>query len=259
MPRLKTVIAICAIALLALVGAGGPAYAATTQQAPAAQTAGSIYTVQRGDTLSSIAQRAYGNANAWPCIWAANSWIMNPSYLIAGWQVALPASGSCGGGSSASPTPRPSATPVPSTGTTYVVQRGDSLVNIAYRTYGNPNAWQCIWAANRWIVNPSYIQPGWTILLPPSGACGGGAPPPATATPVPPTATPAPPTATAAPPAATATPTATRTHIVAPGESLSQIACMYYADCNYWRIYNANRDKIWNVNYILPGTVLRIP
>jgi nucleoid-associated protein YgaU len=33
---------------------------------------GTNYTVQSGDTLSSIAQRAYGDANQWPKIYDAN-------------------------------------------------------------------------------------------------------------------------------------------------------------------------------------------
>lgn len=34
--------------------------------------AGSDYTVQEGDTLSEIAQQAYGDANLWPKIYEAN-------------------------------------------------------------------------------------------------------------------------------------------------------------------------------------------
>jgi nucleoid-associated protein YgaU len=113
-------------------------------------------------------------------------------------------------------------------GTTYTVQRGDSLSSIAFRVYGNAGAWSCIWAANKWIATPAYLQAGWKIALPASGSCG-GAPP------------------------------AMRYYTVTHTDTLSDIACLYYADCNYWRIYNANRGKIWNVNYILPGTVLRIP
>jgi nucleoid-associated protein YgaU len=35
-------------------------------------TPGSNYTVQHGDTLSAIAQQAYGDGNQWPVIYNAN-------------------------------------------------------------------------------------------------------------------------------------------------------------------------------------------
>ncbi len=217
MLRFKTFLLVGLLALAASVAGGSGAAAQGLSSAAAAGPApGTTYTVQRGDTLSNIATRAYGNAGAWKCIAAANTWISSASYIQAGWRIVLPASGSCGGGGTA--------------GTTYTVQRGDSLSSIAFRVYGNAGAWSCIWAANKWIANPSYLQAGWKIALPASGSCGGGGTPPAV-----------------------------RYHTVTHTETLSSIACLYYADCNYWRIYNANRDKIWNVNYILPGTVLRIP
>ncbi len=198
----------------------GPAAAAQGMTGPAAQTAGTTYTVVAGDNLSSIAQRAYGNANAWIVIWNANNWIVNPNYLISGWKLTIPGNG----GSQPAPQPAP--------GGTYVVQKGDNLSSIAMHYYGNATSWACIWAANNWIVNPSYLLPGWVITIPASGSCGGGAPNP----------TPQP-----------------RYHTVARGETLSGIACYYYSDCNYWRIYNANTNVIWSINYLQAGWVLRIP
>jgi nucleoid-associated protein YgaU len=115
-----------------------------------------------------------------------------------------------------------------------VIRSGDTLSGIAWRVYGNPGAWPCIWAANPGIANPRFLLRGWKIALPPPAACAAPAPAPAPA--------PGP-----------------RYHTVVSMETLSGIACRYYADCNYWRIYNANRGEIWNVNYILPGTVLLIP
>jgi nucleoid-associated protein YgaU len=200
----------------------GPAAAAREVSGPAAQTPNSTYTVVPGDNLSSISQRAYGSPNFWNSIWQANNWIVNPNYLLPGWKITIP---QVQGGSPPSPAPQP----VPST--TYVVQGGDNLSTIAQRIYGNAAAWACIWAANAWIVNPSYILPGWVLNIPPAGSCGGGPGP-----------TPAP-----------------RYHTVQAGQTLSGIACYYYVDCNYWRIYNANTNLIWNVNYLQAGWVLRIP
>ncbi len=220
MKRLGTLLLVCGMLLVTLLS--GPAAAARELNSPAAQTAGTTYTVVAGDNLSSIAQRAYGNANAWIVIWNANNWIVNPNYLIPGWRLTLPGNG----GSLPVPQPPP--------GGTYVVQPGDSLSTIAMRYYGNATSWACIWAANNWIVNPSYIVAGWVINIPAScGASNGGGPP-----------NPAP---------------QPRYHTVQRGESLSGIACYYYSDCNYWRIYNANTGVIWNINYLQAGWVLRIP
>ncbi|HET7077738.1 MAG TPA: LysM peptidoglycan-binding domain-containing protein [Chloroflexia bacterium] len=221
MLRFKTFLLVGLLALAASVAGGsGAAAQGLSSTAAAGPAPGTTYTVQRGDTLSNIAARAYGNAGAWSCILNANRWISNAQYVQAGWKLVLPAANACAG------------LPAGGTaGTSYTVQRGDSLSSIAFRVYGNAGAWSCIWAANKWIANPSYLQAGWKIALPASGSCGGGGTPPP----------------------------AVRYHTVTHTETLSGIACLYYADCNYWRIYNANRDKIWNVNYILPGTVLRIP
>ena len=39
---------------------------------------GTNYTVQQGDTLSAIAQQAYGDANLWPKIYEANKQVIGP-------------------------------------------------------------------------------------------------------------------------------------------------------------------------------------
>src|SRR5690348_13346522 len=107
MSRVKSVLIICGLMLL-LVATGSAAAAApltSAPQSPAVGMAGTTYVVQRGENLSSIAWRVYGNSNAWACIWRANSWIANPNYLQAGWRIVLPASCSSGGGGPA-PAPR---------------------------------------------------------------------------------------------------------------------------------------------------------
>jgi LysM repeat protein len=45
-------------------------------------TPGSEYTVQPNDTLSSIAQQAYGNPNDWPVIYNANRQIIGPDHNL---------------------------------------------------------------------------------------------------------------------------------------------------------------------------------
>jgi len=108
-------------------------------------------------------------------------------------------------------------------GTTYIVQPGDSLSSIGEK-FGIP--WQAIHAANQWIQNPNYIQVGWTLTIP--GGGGGAAPAPSP-----------------------------RTYVVQPGDNLSAIANKY--GTSWQALFNANRDRINNPDYIQVGWVLRIP
>jgi LysM repeat protein len=121
----------------------------------------SYYTVQRGDTLYSIARR-YGTTVQ--AIAQANG-ILNPAYIRVGQVLCIP-------GLAASPL----------SGGYYTVQRGDTLYSIACR-FGT--TYWAIAAANN-LSNPNYIYPGQTLLIP-----GYTAPPPSTPPPGP-TATPTP-------------------------------------------------------------------
>ncbi len=55
-------------------------------------TAGGIYVVEQGDTLTSIAQRAYGNDKLWPLIYNANKQVIgsNPNVLQVGQVLQIP-------------------------------------------------------------------------------------------------------------------------------------------------------------------------
>jgi nucleoid-associated protein YgaU len=48
---------------------------------------------------------------------------------------------------------------------THVVTAGDSLANIAYREYGNPNLWRAVASANR-IDDPMRLPPGTRLFIP---------------------------------------------------------------------------------------------
>ena len=51
-----------------------------------------------------------------------------------------------------------------------------------------------------------------------------------------------------------------RIHVVAEGETLTQIAQLHYGDVNKWEtIAEANKNILPNVNRIRPGMRLRIP
>lgn len=67
----------------------------------------------------------------------------------------------------AAPTRAAPAAPAPTPARTYTVKAGDTLSAIAQRTYGDPQAFPKIFAANRDILtDPDEIQPGQTLKLP---------------------------------------------------------------------------------------------
>ncbi len=89
----------------------------------------------------------------------------------------------------------PPSTPAPGPAAgatrTYVVQRGDTLWGIAERELGDPLDWSQIYQLNEGrlqpggvaLTDPHWIDPGWTLLLPPPTTAQPATAQPATATP----------------------------------------------------------------------------
>jgi len=128
-----------------------------------AHAQGSYYTVQRGDTLYSIARRYGTTVQAI----AQASGILNPAYIRVGQVLCI--SG---------------LAPLPTPGGYYTVQRGDTLYSIA-RRYGTTH-WAIAIANN--LSNPNYIYPGQGLVIP--GSIPGPVPPPPPPPPPAPTPTP---------------------------------------------------------------------
>jgi nucleoid-associated protein YgaU len=62
-----------------------------TAAPPVGRISGRTYTVSRGDTLASIAQREYGDSQQWVRIYDANrDFISNPDVLYPGQRLRLP-------------------------------------------------------------------------------------------------------------------------------------------------------------------------
>ncbi len=123
-------------------------------------------------------------------------------------------------GADPAPTGSEPSTPAPGPAAgaarTYVVQRGDTLWGIAERELGDPLDWSQIYQLNEGrlqpggvaLTDPHWIDPGWTLLLPPPTTTQPATAPPATATPQPtpsPTAPVPAPAPTSPPPTAPAT------------------------------------------------------
>jgi LysM repeat protein len=118
-----------------------------------AQAQGQVHTVQRGETMWSIATR-YGTTVE--AIARANG-LANPRFIYAGQRLTIPSGG--GGGASTA-----------ATGGTYTVSRGDTLSSIASRHGTTVNA---LVQANG-LHNPRYIYAGQRLVI-----RGGGASAPA--------------------------------------------------------------------------------
>jgi nucleoid-associated protein YgaU len=103
-----------------------------------------LYTVVAGDTLRSIAQRFYGDANQWPRIFNANrDQIDDPDVISVGWILRIP------------------------TDELYTVVAGDTLRSIAQQFYGDESQWTRIFDENReQIDDPNVISVGQVLLVP---------------------------------------------------------------------------------------------
>jgi LysM repeat protein len=131
--------------------------------APGAGTGGTterrepLYLVRPGDTLSGIAARLWGNAQAWPRLLERHNTfsqtdprlrtITDPDWILVGEPIASP-SDSRGGWY-------------------YHVQRGDTLWGISARMYSDGSLWPRIADANTDIVtDPDLILPGMALHVP---------------------------------------------------------------------------------------------
>lgn len=222
-----------------------------------------VYTVQKGDTLSAIASM-YGTS--WKKLAEYNA-LSNPNKLFVGQDIRIP------GGSSAAvaPVARPSA-PVMSAkpaatstkapikqGSSYVIQRGDTLSGIASRSGLTVNE---IKAANA--LDSNRIVAGKSLSIPKKGEVSVSAYSAAPSKPAPVSAPAPAPVADLAPiaeevaPAPLAAPAASAPvyeHVLYPGETLEDVA----------RQYGSSQDEIMLLNGITspdavkPGTKLLVP
>lgn len=210
-----------------------------------------FYTVIRGDTLSGIAQRFYGDATKFPIIAQANG-IADPDRIFAGQVLRIPDITPPDPGPDPDPQEPPDPVafrllrpadllnvqctaigcrvvtdgPVPTEPLArHTVVKDDNLWNLAVHYYGDGRLYRLIAEANH-IPNPSLIFPGTVLSIPRRPS-----PPP-----------PPPPV----------------THVVVAGDTLWDLAQRFYGNpFRYREIAAAN--NIANPSLIFPGQVLVIP
>lgn len=119
------------------------------------------HTVSAGETLWSIAEKYYDSGYNWLDIASENS-LSNPGLIEAGQELTIPDVG-------AKPPTVEVAESTETTeaisGATYTVTGGDSLWNIAIRTYGDGYRWVDIARENN-LANPNLIHNGNIFTLP---------------------------------------------------------------------------------------------
>lgn len=145
--------------------------------APGARPAAAAgtYTVRAGDTLSEIAQRTLGAASRWKEIAALNANV-DPARLRVGDELRLPSGAAAGAAPGAAPAQAtaamgwsPAAPSARAPGGDYVVQKGDTLSEIAQRQLGSADRWKDLVAANPGL-DPRKLKVGQRLTLPAGSA-----------------------------------------------------------------------------------------
>lgn len=114
-----------------------------------------LYTVQSGETLSSIAMKFYGNTDTLSVLHDVNRVVIgnDPTLLVAGMVIVIPEPPPPGHGGSGF--------------RGYTVQSGDTLSIIAFKFYGDSSQWGKICNANRDIIaNCNVIWAGMILTIP---------------------------------------------------------------------------------------------
>lgn len=114
------------------------------------------YTVQRGDTLWKIAEKFYGTGMYWRQIYEDNkNVISNPNRIYAGQELVIRVTTYISKGMDES-----------GEAIYYIVEKGDTLSEIAKKIYGKRRYWRKIYKANKIISDPNHIYVGQRILIP---------------------------------------------------------------------------------------------
>lgn len=126
------------------------------------QEKGTQYTIEKGDTLSDIARRFYGDPKLRHVIQQANvNAIPDPEVLRVGDQIYIP------------PRPvvavkGPAAADLHISKETYIVQAGDTLSKISRMHYGDNSGVEAIYQANRdKITDKNVLKRGVELIIPP--------------------------------------------------------------------------------------------
>lgn len=133
-----------------------------TPVADAAPPEPRTYTVQPGDTFSTIAVKIYGSEQHWIDIAATNPFI-DPRRLRVGQEIRLPAPQDVLGDNAQAPLHAPGQT------VTHIIRSGETLSGIAHRYYNAHERWREIFLVNRDTIghDPDRLRAGDVLRIPP--------------------------------------------------------------------------------------------
>lgn len=153
--------------------AGQPLVGSAVSNLPtstAATFTGGTYTIGRGDTLSTVAQKAYGSAALWPHIARANPEV-NPNRLKLGTVLRIPDVATVRGASASLPaesTTTSGSSLVVDPAREYQIVSGDSLEKISRKLYGDASKVNAIYDLNREVIgaDPARLRVRTVLKLP---------------------------------------------------------------------------------------------
>ncbi|NRA36559.1 MAG: LysM peptidoglycan-binding domain-containing protein [Planctomycetes bacterium] len=204
---------------------------ASTAAAPLGTSGGDhIHTVATGDILGSISQKWYGTTRYWKTIRDTNDVYENE--LQVGQRLIIPEIE--GARSSSAPVAAVRERSLESGQRMYTVKRGDSYYMIAQRELGDSERYKEIQALNG--TSAYELMPDTQIILPAASAATRGV------------------SVDVSTPAIAGA----RTHVIAGGETLSDISVKYYGTSQRWREIAAANGNI-NPSRLMVGAKLQIP
>lgn len=119
------------------------------------------YIVRKGDSLSLIARRAYGDLSQWKQLAQVNANISNPNRIFPGDVISIPLNSD-----KAKSFAKKYHNMEETSRVTEVVKPGDTLEKIAKRVLGEDGNWKQVWQQNRTkISNPHMIQIGQEVII----------------------------------------------------------------------------------------------
>ena len=142
---------------------------ATSSRTPAdAPAVPATYTIQEGDTFTSLARQYYGSVSHWEAIALANPQV-DPTRLRIGMSIKLPPRSEVVTESAATSTASTSVPPPPGPGSLHTVGEGESLWIIAEQHLGNGALWEKIYTTNRSVIgdDPGRLRQGMVLRIPP--------------------------------------------------------------------------------------------
>lgn len=147
--------------------------AAREEAAREVQPAAKTYTVVPNDSLSTISRKVYGSTKHWKKIQAANSRrFPNGSTLVGiGWKLKIPPlDTSSVAAAIVPPAPPAEAITTVAAARVHVVQKGQTLYQIARKYYRDGKQWRVVYDANKArIPDPNHLPVGVSLKIPQEG------------------------------------------------------------------------------------------